>query len=158
MNYLSSNQIDVTRMEPDTQASEFPLKDLIIRGVISGVVLAMSASRTGAPISDESIIPISIGILMMLCIELVMGIFAVMAKRTNIMGMFRNLIWVGIGNGLGFALYGIFFVASMTTKLAFATTSVSDKMIGMDNVRFLGYSAQQGLDFIPNLMQYLLPS
>ena len=158
MNYLSSNQITVTQMESDTQASAFPMKDLIIRGVISGVVLAMSASRAGAPTSDESILPIGIAILMMLCIELVMGVFSVMAKRTNIKRMFRNLIWVGIRNGLGFVIYGIFFIASITTKLAFTTTNLSNTMTGMDNVKLLVYTAHQGLDYIPNLVQQLLQS
>jgi hypothetical protein len=131
MNLLASNQMTVTQMESDIQASAFPMKDLIIRGVISGVVLAMSASRVGAPISDESIVPISIAILMMFCLELAMGVFSVMAKRTNIKGMFRNLLWVGAGN-------------------------ISDKMIGMDNLKLLVHTAHQSLDYIPNLMQCLM--
>ncbi len=156
MSYLSSNEISTTEMESDNQTSAFPMQSLILRGVISGIVLAMSASRIGAPISDESIIPICVAILMILCFELVMGVFAVLANRTNITGMFRNLVWVGIGNSLGFALYGFFFVANMLTKLAFAATNISDKMIGINDIHLLAYTAHHGLNYIPNLLQCLL--
>jgi hypothetical protein len=44
----------------------------------------------------------------------------------------------------------------MTTKLAFATTNISDKMIGMDNLKLLVHTAHQSLDYIPNLMQCLM--
>ncbi|MDE2422070.1 MAG: hypothetical protein KGO49_12925 [Gammaproteobacteria bacterium] len=152
MNYLSSNEIPITELESDSQASTFPIKDLIIRGVISGVVLAMSASRSGVPISDESMIPIMVAIMLMLCLELIMGVYTVMAKRTNITGMFRNLLWVLIGNAFGLALYGFFFVASMMTKLAFATTNISNKITNIDNIQLLAYTAHHGLNYIPNLL------
>ncbi len=153
MNYLSSNEIAVSHMESDTQKYEYSIKGLVLRGVISGVMLAMTATRSGAPVSDESIVPIAVVIIMMLGLELLMGSFSVMAKRTNLAGMLRNWLWIVLGNCLGSALYGLFFIASMTTMLTMATTNISDKMIGMAEVKMLAYTAHSSLEFISTFIQ-----
>jgi len=158
MSYLASNQITIPEMESDRQVSAFPIKDLVIRGVISGVVLAMSASRAAVPISDESIIPILVAMMLMLCLELIMGVYTVMAKRTNITGMFKNLLWVMIGNCFGLALYGFFFAASLMTKLAFAASNISHKTISIDGIQLLAYIVHHGLNYSSNLLQCLLSS
>ncbi len=157
MSSLASNDITITELESDRQSSAFPIKDLVIRGVISGVVIAMSASRSGVPISDESMIPIIVAILLMFCLELIMGIYTVMAKRTNLTGMLRNLLWVMIGNFFGLAFYGVFFVASMMTKLAFTTTNLSNKMIVINDIQLFTYTVHHGLNYA-NVLQCLLSS
>jgi len=104
--------------------SELPVRDMLIRGILSGAFLGyatalvfMVSSQGLPPIVGAIVFPVGFVILVLLGLELVTGNFALlpagmMAGTVSFSRLLRNLGWVYFGNLLGSLLFaGLFFLA-----------------------------------------------
>ena len=128
-----------------------PVKDLLIRGTLSGALLGISttlaftaALQTGAPIAGALLFPVGFVMIVLLGLELVTGNFALLPVaaadgKINFGQVLSNWAWVFLGNLIGSVLYAGLFVlsgpkpdmAAQIIKVAVAKTAGYEKMGGM---------------------------
>jgi formate/nitrite transporter len=104
-----------------------PVKDLLIRGFLSGAFLGIATSlaytvraQPLAPIAAAVIFPVGFVLLALLGLELATGNFAILpmgviAKRVSMGGLLRNWSWVYVGNLAGCLFYALFFYWALTS-------------------------------------------
>jgi formate/nitrite transporter len=103
-----------------------PVKDLLIRGFLSGAFLGIATSlaftvraQPLAPIASAIIFPVGFVLLVLLGLELATGNFALLpmgvaARRVSMGGLLRNWSWVYAGNLAGCLFYALFFYWTVT--------------------------------------------
>ncbi len=170
MDYLSPNEVVTTMIESGAKKATLTIKDLMIRGALSGALLAISttlaitaATQSGMPISGALIFPIGFVMIMLLGLELLTGAFAVMpmafmAKRISLADLMRNWFWVFVGNFTGSVLYGLLFVAAITMMFTIPApaTSIADKIVGIAEMKTLAYAAHGGAGFATAFVKGML--
>jgi formate/nitrite transporter len=104
-----------------------PVKDLLIRGFLSGAFLAIATSlaftvraQPLAPIAAAVIFPVGFVLLVLLGLELATGNFALLpmgmaAGRVSLRELLRNWSWVYVGNLAGCLFYALFFYWAVTS-------------------------------------------
>lgn len=132
MDYIAPKEVADTMMTAAINKSKLGIKDLLIRGMLSGALLAisvtlalMATSQTTLSLVGAFVFPVGFVIIVILGLELVTGSFALiplawMEKQITAKTMFNNLFWVFIGNLAGSVLFAI---------LIWAASSESSKMI-----------------------------
>lgn len=132
MDYIAPKEVADTMMTAAINKSKLAVKDLLIRGMLSGALLAisvtlalMATSQTTLSLVGAFVFPVGFVIIVILGLELVTGSFALiplawMEKQITAKTMFNNLFWVFIGNLAGSVLFAI---------LIWAASSESSKII-----------------------------
>src|SRR3984893_16813265 len=104
-----------------------PVKDLLIRGFLSGAFLGIATSlaytvraQPLAPIAAAVIFRVGFVLLALLGLELATGNFAILpmgviAKRVSMGGLLRNWSWVYVGNLAGCLFYALVFYWDLTS-------------------------------------------
>ena len=112
---------------PSEVKAALPVKDLLIRGFLSGAFLGIATSlaytvraQPLAPIAAAVIFPVGFVLLALLGLELATGNFAILpmglaARRVSIRGLLRNWTWVYVGNLAGCLFYALFFYWALTS-------------------------------------------
>src|ERR1700710_1581140 len=102
----------------DTKAA-LPVKDLLIRGVLSGALLGFATSlamtataQTNTPLVGALVFPVGFVMIVLLGLELVTGSFAITTLaavdgRRPWSQIISNLGWVFLANLVGSVLYGV---------------------------------------------------
>src|SRR5690606_14936307 len=132
MDYISPKEVAGAMMNTAIYKSSLPIRDLLIRGMLSGALLAISVtlallatSQTTLSLVGAFVFPVGFVIIVILGLELVTGSFALiplawMEKQITAKTMFKNLFWVFVGNLAGSVLFAL---------LIWAASSESSKMI-----------------------------
>jgi len=127
MDNVSPIQIVSDALALAEKKASLPARDLLVRGVLAGGVLAYATSMVFValaqgvlPIVGAIIFPIGFVILVLLGLELATGNFAllpaaVLAKRISASDMLRNWSWVYLGNLLGSVAYAVLFIWTLTS-------------------------------------------
>ena len=104
-----------------TAKANLPVKDLLIRGLLSGGLLGIAttlaftaALQTGAPIAGALLFPVGFVMIVLLGLELVTGNFALLPVaaadgKINLSQVLGNWFWVFVGNLIGSVLYAGLF-------------------------------------------------
>ncbi len=131
------------------------IKDLLIRGFLSGALLGFATSlaitatmQTGQPIVGALIFPVGFAMIVLLGLELVTGSFAAVTLagvdgRRNWLAVGANLFWVFIGNLLGSMAYGALLYLTLTSfgSEAAAATTIAPKIIAAAEAKTIAYAA-----------------
>jgi formate/nitrite transporter len=126
MDYVPPAEIVSDAIRAAEKKASLSARDLLIRGVLSGVFLgyatslAFIANSQGLPaIVGALIFPVGFVMLVLLGLELVTGNFALlpvawMEGRIGMGAVLRNWGWVYLGNLIGSCLYAFLFYATIT--------------------------------------------
>src|SRR5215471_21624317 len=119
MDYVPPNEVVSGALNAAVKKSNLSIRDMLIRGALSGVFLGYATSLVFVALSQglpalvgAIIFPVGFVMLVLLGLELATGNFALlpaalMDQRISSRAMLRNWIWVLIGNLLGSVLYAV---------------------------------------------------
>lgn len=123
MAYVKPDEIVAKMIEAGVAKGQLPVKDLLIRGFLSGALLGFATTlaftatiQTGLGIVGGLVFPVGFVMIVLLGLELVTGNFAVvplgvLEGRIDARALLRNWGWVFVGNLLGGLVYAFMFVA-----------------------------------------------
>ena len=128
-------------------------RDLLIRGVLSGMLLGAATSlafgattTTSQPIVGAVIFPVGFVMIVLLGLELVTGSFAIVplakwegsaTSRTVV----ANWAWVFLGNLIGSMLYGALFAIAVTNMGTTAPAGVAAMVVKVAEAKTVAYEA-----------------
>jgi formate transporter len=127
MDYVKPAEVVKTMLASGESKSALPVKDLLLRGILSGALLGFAtslaitaATQTGVPLVGALIFPVGFVMIVLLGLELVTGSFAVVVLagvngRQQWPTVLSNLFWVYVGNLIGSVLYGVLLYAALTS-------------------------------------------
>lgn len=127
MDYVKPTEVVKIMLASGESKSALPVKDLLLRGILSGALLGFATSlaitattQTGVPLVGALIFPVGLVMIVLLGLELVTGSFAVVVLagvngRQQWPTVLSNLFWVYAGNLIGSVLYGVLLYAALTS-------------------------------------------
>jgi formate/nitrite transporter len=126
MDYVLPNEVVSSALNAAVKKSNLSIRDMLIRGALSGVFLGYATSLVFVALSQglpalvgAIIFPVGFVMLVLLGFELATGNFALLSaawmdQRISSGALLRNWIWVLIGNLLGSVLYAVLFYLAIT--------------------------------------------
>ena len=168
MDYATPTEVVSAMVDAGARKATVPIGDLLIRGALSGALLAVSttlaitaAAQSGAAIVGAIVFPVGFVMILLLGLELITGNFALlpmaqMARRAGARGVLRNWTWVFIGNLFGSMLYGILFAATLTMMFSEPATGIAGKIVALAEAKTLAYAAHGGSGFITAFVKAML--
>lgn len=153
MAIISPNQIVESMILAGEVKAKIPVKDLLIRGVLSGALLGFGTTlaftaeiQTGLGIVGALLFPAAFVMIILLGLELVTGSFAlipvaVMAKRASGTQMLRNWFWVIIGHVLGAVFYAFLYIVAISQLGQVTNHAVAAKILDVAEAKTLGYKS-----------------
>ena len=159
MAYVKPEEIVENMLSAGAAKSKLSIKDLLIRGALSGAFLGYATTlaitgitQTGTGIVGALIFPVGFVMIILLGLELATGNFALLPiavadKRTTIGKLVFNWSWVLIGNLIGSVLYAFLYTAVVTKMGHIDPTNILavKKIIAVAEGKTLGY-AKYGFD------------
>lgn len=145
---------DVVRamVEVGVAKSQLSVRDLLIRGFLSGAILGfatnlalLALNQTGIGIVGAIIFPVGFIMIVLLGLELVTGSFALLPLgysegRFSMGTMLANLGWVFLGNLLGGVVYAALIYIVLTTAGHGAdATGLADRFIKVATAKTVAY-------------------
>lgn len=124
--YVPPDQLVTTMSDYGTKKAGLALRDLLIRGFMSGMILGFATSVALTIVSEGSpawvgalLFPIGFVLLVLLGFELVTGNFALVPvalfdRRVTGVRMLRNWSWVFLANLVGSVTYALLFYVAVT--------------------------------------------
>jgi formate/nitrite transporter len=131
---------------------KLPATQLLLRGSISGALLAFATSLAFVsnaqglpPLVGAIIFPVGFAMIVVLGLELVTGSFAliplmVFEGETSVAGAAINLSWVFCGNLLGALFYALLLSAIQTQFYRQAPTGAAALMVAAAEAKTIGYA------------------
>ncbi|WP_437918997.1 formate/nitrite transporter family protein [Sphingobacterium sp. LRF_L2] len=152
MDYITPKEVAGTMMSTALNKSLLPVKDLLIRGALSGALLAisvtlalMATTQTGLSLVGAFVFPVGFVIIVILGLELVTGSFALVPLawfegKISFKTMTSNLLWVFIGNLIGSILFAtLFWAATTETGQLTQLGNIEKGLITIAEKKTLGY-------------------
>lgn len=154
MDYVTPKEVASAMMSAAITKSSLDLKDLLIRGCLSGALLAISVTlaclattQTQLPIIGALVFPVGFAIIVLLGLELVTGSFALIPiaffeKKISALTMIKNLFWVFTGNLIGSVLFALLFW-SATSEMGTLTElgPIEQMIVKVAEKKTVGYAA-----------------
>lgn len=153
MDYAKPADVVASMIETGSRKLALQPRDLLIRGMLSGALLATATSfafggalQTGVPIVGALIFPVSLVMIVILSLELITGSFALVPlarlERTATMGaIVTNWAWVFLGNLIGSIAYGLLFIISSTNFGNAEPTGVAATIVTTAENKTIAYAA-----------------
>jgi formate/nitrite transporter len=138
-------------IEAGATKGSLPIKDLLIRGFLSGALLGYATSlaisgagQTGVPLVGALIFPVGFVMIILLGLELATGSFALLPLawkegRLSTGKMIGNLGWVLTGNLIGSVFYGALLAIALTMMGHVEVKDVAAKLVAIAEMKTLGY-------------------
>src|ERR1700730_1737389 len=135
--------------------SRYAIPDLLIRGSLSGALLAFGtslallvSSQTHVPFVGALVFPVGFAIIVVLGLELLTSNFgivplAVLARRATLNQLLSNWAWVFIGNFIGALIYAALLYVTLTEAGHTAAGVLGDQIRALAEAKTLPY-AQNG--------------
>jgi len=130
-----------------------PVKDLLIRGSLSGALLGFATSlaitgavQTNVPLIGALIFPVGFVIIVILGLELATGSFALLPLawkegKLSLSEMLANLGWVLLGNLIGSVVYALLLVCVLTMMgQSPDSTGIAAKLVAIAQAKTIGYA------------------
>ena len=157
MDYVQPKEVAETMLQAAVNKAALSTKDLLIRGMLSGALLAISVtlalaatSQTRIPLSGAIVFPVGFVIIAILGLELVTGSFALIPlayfeKKISGTTMLKNLSWVFLGNLAGSLLYALlYWAASSEMGTVTSLGAIEQLLVTAAEKKTIGY-AQHGI-------------
>ncbi len=147
MPYVKPDAVVENMVQAGTHKAQLPVKDLLIRGFLSGALLGFATTlaftatiQTRIGIVGALIFPVGFVMIVLLGLELVTGNFAlvplaVREGRLTIGELLSNWGWVFAGNLIGGAFYAFLFTLTLS-----ADSEMTKQIVGIAEVKTLGYA------------------
>jgi len=160
MDHVGPNAVLAAMVNAGVRKARLARRDLLIRGALSGALLATATSlalaaavQTGQGIVGALIFPAGFVMIVLLGLELVTGSFALLPlawieRQVSAAGVLRNWGWVYLGNLTGALLYAALLVTALSMMgnapqpdpLAAKLTSVATaKTLGYEHAGLAGF-------------------
>jgi formate transporter len=152
MDYVVPAEVVSDAMNAAVKKAALPVRDMLIRGALSGAFLGYATSLVFVALSQglpgivgAIIFPVGFVILVLLGFELATGNFALlpaalMDRRISGGAMLRNWTWVYVGNLLGSVLYALLFYLAITSFGANNGGALGDQLRQAAQKKTLGYA------------------
>lgn len=153
MDYIKPNDVVKNMLAAGKAKASLPIKDLLIRGLLSGALLGISTSlaisaivQTNVPLVGAVVFPVGFVMIVLLGLELVTGSFALVPlagvdRQCSLGQVFSNLTWVFIGNLIGSVAYGVLLYIALTSMGVEATGAVGAKIVAIAEAKTNAYAA-----------------
>lgn len=153
MDYIKPADVVRTMLHSGESKGNLPVKDLLIRGFLSGALLGFATSlaitatvQTHAPIVGALVFPVGFAMIILLGLELVTGSFAVVMlagvdRRHAWPVVAKNLGWVFFGNLIGSLTYGGLLYAALTDFGTEPVKGVAAKIAAIAVAKTTAYAA-----------------
>src|SRR5215475_4226022 len=121
MDYIRPTEVLKTMITAGATKAGLPVKDLLIRGFLSGALLGFATSlaitatvQTGVPLVGALVFPVGFVMIVVLGLELATGSFALLPLawadgKLSLSRMLANFGWVLLGNLIGSVVYALLF-------------------------------------------------
>ncbi len=141
MDYVSPKEVAGNMMAAAVSKSSLSVKDLLIRGSMSGALLGISvtlanlaSSQTKLPMAGALVFPVGFVIIIILGMELVTGSFSLIPlawfeHKITARTMLSNLFWVFTGNLMGSLLFALLFWSASSETGTLTVLGPIDKML-----------------------------
>jgi len=152
MDYIKPAEVVENMVRSGAAKAGLPVKDLLIRGMLSGALLGVATSlaitatvQTGLPLVGAAIFPVGFVIIVLLGLELVTGSFALVPLariegKTSTATLISNLSWVFLGNLIGSLAYGGLLYIALTMMGSNAPDALGAKIAAIAEAKTLGYA------------------
>jgi formate/nitrite transporter len=153
MDYAKPTDVVATMIEASQKKLTLTPRDILIRGALSGALLATSTSlalgaamSTGQPIVGALIFPVGLIIIVLLGLELLTGSFGLLPLarlegRATWGSIIANWSWLFLGNLIGSVAYGILLAIALTSAGKADVTGVAAKIVSLAEAKTIGYAA-----------------
>lgn len=154
MDYVSPKEVAGAMMNAAITKASLSIKDLLIRGAMSGALLAISvtlaylaSSQVKLSMAGALVFPVGFVIIVILGLELVTGSFSLvplawMEKKISAATMLKNLFWVFTGNLIGSVLFAfLFWSASSEMGTTTILGTIEQMLITAAEKKTTGYAA-----------------
>ncbi|MFC7684882.1 formate/nitrite transporter family protein [Ureibacillus sp. GCM10028918] len=153
MSYIKPDIVVENMIQAGADKAKIPIKDLVIRGILSGALLGFGTTlaftaemQTKIGIVGAVLFPAVFVIIILLGLELVTGNFAliplaVMDKKATVKEMLNNWFWVIAGHLIGGLIYAVLFVIAITNLGTVTDHAVAQKIINVAESKTLTYQA-----------------
>jgi len=143
MDYVAPSKVVSAMLDAGAAKARLPLRDLVIRGFLSGALLGFATSlaisaavQTKIPVIGAIIFPVGFVMIVLLSLELVTGNFALLPmalldRRCTIAEVLRNFAIVFLANLAGSLLYAWLLSLSLTMSGALPPDAVAAKIIAI---------------------------
>ncbi|MDF2440898.1 MAG: formate transporter [Abditibacteriota bacterium] len=162
MSYVKPDIVVENMIQAGRSKGNLPLRDLLIRGILSGALLGVSttlaftfALQTGAPIAGALVFPVGFVMIVLLGLELVTGNFALLPVaaadgKFNLERMASAWCWVFIGNLIGSLLYAALFV------LTVPKADMVEQIIKIAIAKTIGYESMGSMGLVTVFVKAVL--
>ena len=151
MDNIKPDQIVADLTQMGAYKSALSVKDILIRGFLSGAFLGfatvlafITANQTGIAVLGALAFPVGFVMIILLGLELVTGNFAtvpmaVMSRQTTLKNLFYNWTFAFIGNLIGSVFFGTMYFICMTKCGHTYDTDIAKKIIAIATEKTLAY-------------------
>ncbi len=159
MDYIKPIDVVKSMVSAGTTKTGLSVKDLLLRGFLSGALLGFAtsfaitgATQTSTPIVGALIFPVGFVMILLLGLELVTGSFAVVSLagvdgRRAWPQVMTNLGWVFLGNLIGSVAYGLLLYLTLTNFGTDVGGGIAPKIIAIAEAKTTGYAAHGAAGF-----------
>lgn len=169
MDYVTPKEIAGSMLDSAILKSKLSVKDSLVRGMLSGALLAISVTlaftaslQTGLPLIGALAFPVGFIIIVLLGLELVTGSFALVplayleGKITG-SALVKNLALVFTGNLLGSVLFAVLYWAAVSEFGTSATLlPVEELIVKTAEKKTLGYASLGAAGFFTAFVKAVL--
>src|SRR6185437_6922983 len=153
MDYIKPTDVVMNMLAAGKAKAGLSIKDLLIRGFLSGALLGISTSlaltavvQTNIPLAGAIIFPVGFVMIVLLGLELVTGSFALVPlagvdRKCSWSQVFSNLTWVFVGNLIGSIAFGVLLYIALTSMGTEAPSGVAAKIVAIAEAKTNGYAA-----------------
>lgn len=167
MDYIKPVDVVKTMVSAGDTKTGLSVKDLLIRGFLSGALLgfatslAITATAQTTPIVGAIVFPVGFVMIVLLGLELVTGSFAVVslagvAGKRPLGQVANNLAWVFLGNLLGSVAYGALLWVVLTNCGSVAPTGIGANIVAIASAKTTAYAAHGSAGWITAFVKAIL--
>lgn len=153
MDYIKPVEVVKTMVTVGETKAGLPVKDLLIRGFLSGGLLGFATSlaltataQTNTPLVGALVFPVGFVMIVLLGLELVTGSFALvplaaLEGRRSWMQVGANLGWVFLGNLIGSVAYGLMLYVTLGGLAGGAPAGIAARLVAIAEAKTTAYAA-----------------
>lgn len=153
MDYVTPKQLVADMIEAAGKKAKLSVRDLMIRGILAGVLLGYATSLVMVvlsqglpPIVGAIVFPVGFVMLVLLGLELATGNFALLpagllSGDVQFGGLLRNWGWVYFGNLIGSVAYALLFYLAVTNFMTSDGGALGELVRQAAQKKTLGYAA-----------------
>lgn len=153
MDYVKPTELLGAMIETGSSKAALSVKQLLIRGMLAGAILACATtlaytatSQTSLGLTGAIVFPVGFVMIVLLGLELVTGSFAliplaIIERRATLGGMLANYFWVIVGHLLGCAGYAVLYGLAITKMGTDMSHPLAQMLIQVSETKTLGYKA-----------------